>query len=190
LKRDGEGFMSYEQLVEGATYVMGGGFYDAMEDDKTRRKSDDKVLEVEGAEAVKQHVKVSEGGDVHLHLNVQDFIKKGGSGQSMEIDGVVVHHGNQNTADSTAYVIESAHAPQEGEVQKLLQKVEKFKVFAQSSDHFCSCTKFVAVLVGKNWSNAKTVNKCSLMNVWRVQPGGGRFQVIRSFAVLLRRMKF
>jgi hypothetical protein len=189
LCRNGQAIVEFDKLEAGATYVLGGGFFESVQDDKTRRKSDDKVLEVEGAECVRKFVHDTFKGDVHLHLNVKDFVKKGDVGQSMEVDGVVVHQGGQDKPNSTAYVVECANAPQDEEVDKLFKKMEHFKQFARSSDHFRSCTTFVPVLVGKNWSNAKTVTKCNSQNVWRVQPGGARYEVVRSFATLLRRVK-
>jgi hypothetical protein len=117
------------------------------------------------------------GADAHTHHNVK--VVGNDSRDLAEYDGVVVHLLKEGVPD----IVETAFSPQEGNVAKLLKRVEIFKQWAPSSQHFRNCVAFVPVLGGRNWSQA-TLDLCAAK---KVTPNGAGYLFNRGFCTLLRR---
>ena len=98
----------------------------------------------------------------------------------------IVHVGDQDTANSSAYIVESSYAPEESEVKTLLEKVKTFQEFAATCPHFKTVTKAIPVLAGRHWYE-KTVNAATAANIWRVAPSGAGYQIIRGLHWMARR---
>ena len=171
---------TYKTLVPNGTYKFIGAFYKANVNDTRRRQVDDKVLEFESALVVKNFV----GGDAHIHPNVVFYDEK--KIPQLELDAVV-HLGGEGVANSTVYIIEAAFSPKEKEVQVLIDKVARFRTFAQEDVHFKAVTEIIPVLAGRHWlqSTAKAATAAKRL---RVIPSAGGYQVVRGLHVLVKRM--
>jgi hypothetical protein len=105
----------------------------------------------------------------------------------MEIDGIIVHVGGENFANSTAYIVECSSSPAQTKVEKLVKKVENFKILSKFDKHFSACTNFVPVLGGRHW-DPSVLKECIDRKVWTVSPSGLGYTVSRNFSTLLRRL--
>ena len=110
------------------------------------------------------------------------------NGKKLEVDGIVVHKGGKDIANSTAYVIESQITPSITRIDNLIDKVDLFRSYISTSDHFRSVTHVVPVLAGKKW-NQDVIDNCARKNIWRVTPSGRSYKVIRAFHTLLKLKK-
>jgi len=173
-------YLSYNEIVNGGVYAVGGEFFRSIAEDKQHRQVDAKVFEHESGLAVQSEV----GSGSHLHENI--VIEH--DGNKREIDGIVVHKGGQDVPNSTAYVIEAQISPPITKIDKLLNKVELFKKYIPSSPHFRSVTKVIPVLGGKKWSKDLT-EACVAKNIWRVTPSGNGYKIIKSFHTLVMKLK-
>ena len=170
--------LSYEDLKENSTYTVGGAYFVAISNELKRNQVEDKVLEFEAGTAVKNLL----GSSCHLHFNVK-FTNEVTKKDILELDSVVVHAGGENIQDSEAYVIECQLRPPLAKVQKLLKNVELFKQLAPTHPHFKSVTKFVPVLGGRLWDN-EIIKLCNEKKVWRIEPSGNAYRVVRTYCTL------
>ena len=156
--------------------MIGGGKYDVIQKEKKRAQVEDSVFEVEAALAVQESLK-ERGIDAHINQNVE--ILDWNTGDAiMELDAVV-HVGGAHVNGSTAYLVECALTPQTYDVDRIQEKVDKFKKHAPKSPHFGSVVEVVAVLAGRNWL-PETIDECRnrTVNLWRVCPSGKSLKVI------------
>jgi hypothetical protein len=178
LSRPGEArdVRRFEDLVNGETYVIGGGQYDAIQEEKKRAQVEDRMFEAEAALAVQESLK-ERGIDAHIHQNVEILDLNTGN-SIMELDAVV-HVGGPHVNGSTAYLVECAQTPQTYDVDRIEKKVDKFKKHATKLPHFGSVVEVVAVLAGRNWL-PETIEACSnrTLNLWRVCPSDKSLKVI------------
>ena len=170
----------FDDLVDGGIYTYGGPWLNADSNKRTSARVDATMVEIGSGLAVRNDVRRIMGTDTaHLHLNYKEMDVN--ERPIFEIDAIV-HSADASSSNATAHVVECANAPQPGEVDILLAKVEKLKLAAASpSSHFHNCTLFVPVLAGRLWS-AETTAKCKAHNppIWRVKPMGALFEVRRT----------
>ena len=171
---------SLKDLVDNQVYVIKSHstFNNGLE--MQRRHVDSKVLEQEATLAVKNCL----GQNAHEHYNV--ITKKANGKNENEYDGVVVHNGGENIADSEVYVIECAYSPTPEKVKKLLAKLETAKLALPSQLHFATSTNFFPVLGGRFFTD-EIENLCKAKNIWQVKPSGGGYCVRRNFTTGARR---
>jgi hypothetical protein len=185
-----DGARTYDDIVDGSTYYMVNGYYDAVLNYRTRTQVDDKVLEEQLSSALVEHL----GGIAHVHRNIKVTGKD--RKDKAEFDRIVVHEGGEGVPDSVANVLECAQSPQVKDVEILLDKVEIFKLeVVPSSSHFRSVGTVVPVLGGRMWSEeviqeckAKSAARVSqgMSPILRMQPSGKDFKVIREFSTFAR----
>ena len=178
-----QAFDRFEELDDGGIYTFGGPAFDADRSKRTSTRVDATMVEIGCGQAVQKYVSgIAGSGTAHLHLG---FIEKDDRGKPIvEIDAVVVHRADVRSPQATAYVVETANAPQPDKVEKLLDRVEKLQLAATSpSSRFHTCTVFVPVLGGRYWST-ETTAKCKAHRppIWRVKPSGALFEVRRQFS--------
>jgi hypothetical protein len=126
------------------------------------------------------------GQDAHRHNNYKFYDDK--KNPIMKIDGIIVHVGGENVANSTAYIVECSSSPAQTEVEKLVKKVENLKRLSKFDKHFSACTNFVPVLGGRHW-DPSVLKECIDHKVWTVSPSGlGYTGVSRNFSTLFRRL--
>jgi hypothetical protein len=182
----------FEDISSGITYGIVGGRYGTISDKKTRSQVEDRILEHQIALAVANYV----GDGAHVHRNME-IIDETTNQVVAEVNGIIIHKGGENIPHSVAHVAECAFSPQLYDIERLLEKVQKFERYAPSSSHFSTVTSFVPVLGGKNWSE-EVIQKCRATNemralrgasvspIWRVQPSGMDFKVVREFSTATR----
>ncbi len=163
---DGVIITEFDMLVSGRIYVADGRWIDAQRGRLTTQQADAAILERLTALAVQCSV----GDNVTIDSNVM-FVPHGAN---HEYESTVVHDCNA----STAYIVESARSPLPGDVAKLLERVEAFKLWAAVSYRYDAVTKFVPVLGGRHFSD-DTISECIAHNVSRVVSAGADLEWIR-----------
>ena len=174
-----KGVQTYDALVDGSTYCVYNGYYNAVLNSKTRAQVEDRVLEEQVSSAVVKDI--GKGAHVHVYRNVK-FTDEKTKKDLAELDRVVV---DESVPVPVAYVVESAFSPQVKDVQLLLDKVELFRSRAPSSSDFRSVGTAVPVLGGRMWSE-EVIQECvaksgafgGMGTILRVQPSGNDFEVI------------
>ena len=183
---DGKKQVRFSDLVQDRIYEVRGGYYNSINQGRQRDQFEFKKLEIETGIAVSNYLK----GNCHTHYNVK-FTEAGKDKQ--EIDAVVIpnvlHSGDEGMVGE-AYIVECQFNPSVAKAQKLLDLVDLFKKYAPYNAHFKSVKSCIPVLGGRFW-NAETIALCKARNVWRVEPSGSSYRVIRPYSTIARRiMKF
>ena len=143
---------------------------------------DDKVFEFESAVAVKNAI----GGTAHIHSNAVFMDQSDPPKTAMEV-GAVLHEGDESLPNSVAYhLVEASYSPQPGEVEVLEQKASKFMILAKFHPHYRTVTTVIPVLAGRHWTE-ETIRAASHAKLWRVQPSGLGYQIIRSLHYFVRK---
>ena len=185
-----KGARTYNDIVDGSTYYLVNGYYDAVLNNRTRAQVEDRVLEEQLSSALVEDL----GGIAQVYRGLKAKDEQGKN--KAEFDRIVVPKGGDGVPDSVANVLECALSPQVKDVQILLDKVELFKLeVVPSSSDFRSVVTVVPVLGGRMWSE-EVIQECKATNVSRVakgmrpilrmQPSGKDFQVIREFSTFAR----
>ena len=161
----------YGSLVSGHHYFANGRRINAIANQQTTQHIESIRLECMCGLAVL----LSLGANTRIHFGVP-FTTKDVNDKVInhEYDAIVVHVSQA----TTAYIVESASSPLPDEVDKLLTKVETFRVWAATSDHFKTVTEFVPVLGGRLFPE-ETIAQCIARNVSRVAPTGTGYEWIR-----------
>ena len=173
----------FDDLVDGGTYTYGGELYQAVTRRLTSEKVNAKMVEI-GCGLVVRNAVRGTAETAHTHFR---HVEKDNSGNPLfEIDALIVDSADTSKSNATAYVVETANAPQPKKVEQLLATIEKLKQAAASpSSHFHNCTTFVPVLGGRYWS-PETTAKCKEHSppIWRVKPSGAGalFEVRRTLS--------
>ena len=176
-------FRHFDYLVDGGTYTFGGVLYQAVTRRLTSEQVNATMVEIGCGLAVRNAVRGT-AETAHTHFG---HVEKDNSGNPLfEIDALIVHSADTSKSNATAYVVETANAPQPKKVEQLLATIEKLKQAAASpSSHFHNCTTFVPVLGGRYWS-PETTAKCKEHSppIWRVKPlgTGALFEVRRTLS--------
>ena len=178
---DNVAFRQFDDLVDGGTYTYGGEAYQADKRKQTSEQVNSKMVEIGCGLAVRNAVRGT-AETAHTHFG---HVENDDSGRPIfEIDALIVHSPDASRSNTTAYVVETANAPQPKKVEQLLATIEKLKQAAASpSSHFHNCTTFVPVLGGRYWS-PETTAKCKEHSppIWRVKPSGALFEVRRTLS--------
>jgi len=180
-----EDLCRFDDLKNDGIYVVISPYFTAVRDERLRRQVDDKVLEVEAAKSVARAL----GGNPHIHNN---FKFEDISGQKFEADGVVVHQGGENEANSSVYFIECGYNPELVKVKGILKRLEDFKTFAKNSQHFRNTTAYFPVFGAKNF-DPSIDRYCADNSIWQVRPSGGGYALVkvpafRNFSTFIRRI--
>ena len=185
-----KGARTYNDIIDGSTYYLVNGYYDAVLNNRTRAQVEDRVLEEQVCSAMVNDI--GEGAHVHRNVKFVDPITKK---DIVEIDRAVIHKGGEGVPNSVAYIVECALSPQKNDVNLLEETVDIFNLHAPSSPHFRSVVEVVPVLGGKMWSE-EVIQECRKTNatrvlrglrpILRIQPSGKDFKVIREFSSFAR----
>ena len=171
---------SFAQVIDGAKYLLIGGFHSAHINAMTQRQVDATVTEVCVGLAVANSF-LPEVAKVHMNV-----IGKTPAGKDeFELDSVVVVR-NDGDENETAYVIECAQSPQIDKIKKLLKKVALFeKSPVAKLPPFSKCKSFKPILGGKLISNA-VLSKCRAEKIGHVIASGAGFTYYRSLFTCAR----
>jgi hypothetical protein len=165
--------LRFQQLSDEGVYTIFGPQYMALSNDARTRKVDNKMQEVNSLIAVKNSLEGKKG----IHFNISIY------GHST--NEVLVQ--DEGPDQCTAYICESTYTPWADDIEILADKVLKFNVLARNHEVFKSVNKVVPVLAGHNWL-PDTIARADAAKMWKVNTGGGSFQVIRGFATMARRV--
>jgi hypothetical protein len=165
--------LRFQQLANEGVYTIFGPQYMALSNDVRTRKVDNKMQEVNSLIAVKNSLE----GKREMFFNISIY------GHSTN-EVLVQEEGREKC---TAYICESAYTPWADDIEILADKVLKFNVLARNHEVFKAVNKVVPVLAGHNWL-PDTIARADATKMWKVNTGGGSFQVIRSYSTMARRM--
>lgn len=165
----------FQQLANEDVYTIFGPHYMGLENDPRTPKVRNKMREMSALLAVKNEL----NGDRQFHLNVMIH--------PHVTNEILVHKENPNAESATAFVCESTYAPLTEDADNLKDKAMKFETMAKSYAEFREVSHIVPVLAGNKWM-PDTLQRVKVYGMWTVRTGGWKYQVVREFCTLSRRI--